>query len=103
MINKKHIMENRGNQETLTAAQMRVQDLRKRINRRDLEAEKIQYYTKYKNLTYAWIFVFPPYGWHRLWRKDTEFQYQEKVLLTMISLVYLVSLFLHLFTGMAFW
>lgn len=87
----------------ISIEQKKVRDLRKRINRRDLEAEKINYYTPYKNWTYAWIFLFPPYGWYRLWNKNTEFRRQEQLLLMMVSVVYVIALYLHLSTGMAFW
>ena len=50
----------------LTETQKNIIQIRKRMNRRSIEEEKFNGFTKKKMWTYLWIFLFTPYGIYRL-------------------------------------
>lgn len=49
--------------------------------------------TKPRLLTYVLLFALTPLGLYRLWRSDSEFSLGEKIVLTMISIIYLTTLY----------
>lgn len=53
-----------------------IQELRNKINQ--VDSNEIHPFTKYKIITYLWIFLFAPYALYRVWKKDTEFNRTEK-------------------------
>lgn len=72
----------------LTPTQRNIRMLRKRINRRSLEEKKIHPFARYKVLTYLWIFLFTPYGVFRLYRKNSGFGIEEKIVQSIAAIVY---------------
>lgn len=83
------------NNEPLTERQENIVKLRKRINRREMEEEKTPAFTKQRLISYVWLFAFTPYGLFRIWQKDSGFKQQEKIVYTMIGIVYLTALYLN--------
>lgn len=77
----------------LTQTQKEIIQRRKRINRRDLEEEKIKPFARYKVLTYLFIFLMPPYGLYRVHKKGSPFTYTEKWAQTIVAIVYVSALF----------
>ena len=76
----------------LTETQKNIIQIRKRMNRRSIEEEKFNGFTKKKMWTYLWIFLFTPYGVYRLFDKKNEFLYQQKVAWLIVSVVYVIYL-----------
>lgn len=76
----------------LTETQKSIIQIRKRMNRRSIEEEKFDGFTKAKTWTYLWIFLFTPYGVYRLFDKKNEFLYQQKVAWLIVSVVYVIYL-----------
>ncbi|MGR5686709.1 hypothetical protein [Thomasclavelia ramosa] len=76
----------------LTETQKNIIQIRKRMNRRSIEEEKLDGFTKEKMWTYLWIFLFTPYGVYRLFDKKNEFLYQQKVAWLIVSVVYVIYL-----------
>ena len=76
----------------LTETQKNIIQIRKRMNRRSIEEEKFDGFTKAKTWTYLWIFLFTPYGEYRLFDKKNEFLYQQKVAWLIVSVVYVIYL-----------
>ena len=74
----------------LTETQKNIIQIRKRMNRRSIEEEKFNGFTKKKMWTYLWIFLFTPYGIYRLFDKNNEFLYQQKVVWLIVGIVYIV-------------
>ena len=84
----------------LTDRQKNIAQIRKRMNRRSIEEEKFNGFTKAKLWTYLWIFLFPPYGIYRLFDQKNEFLYQQKtiwVIVAIVYIVYIVKQFIYLF------
>lgn len=77
----------------LTKTQNEILERRKRINRRSLEEEKVEPFTKYKIITYLFIFLFTPYGLYRLLCKNSPFKKGEKIVYTIIGIVYIISIY----------
>lgn len=67
-----------------------IKALRGRINQR--EADQIKVFTRYKVITYGTIFLLPPYGIYRLFRKDSPFTYSERLAQSMVLAVYVFVL-----------
>lgn len=80
----------------LTETQKNIIRIRKRMNRRAIEEEKFDGFTKAKMWTYLWIFLFTPYGVYRLFDKKNKFLYQQKVLWLIVAVVYVIYLIKHL-------
>lgn len=59
-----------------TKKKERIQELKNAINQED--STEIHPFTKYKIITYLWIFLFAPYALYRIWKKETEFNRTEK-------------------------
>lgn len=76
----------------LTETQKNIIQIRKRMNRRSIEEEKLDGFTKEKMWTYLWILLFTPYGVYRLFDKKNEFLYQQKVAWLIVSVVYVIYL-----------
>lgn len=76
----------------LTETQKNIIRIRKRMNRRAIEEEKFDGFTKAKMWTYLWIFLFTPYGVYRLFDKKNKFLYQQKVLWLIVAVVYVIYL-----------
>ena len=76
----------------LSKEQKSIVATRKRINRRELESEKVDPFSKYKTITYIFIFLFTPYGLYRIWNKDSTFKYGEKLVYTMIAIIYFITI-----------
>lgn len=76
----------------LTETQKNIIQIRKRMNRRSIEEEKFDGFTKEKTWTYLWIFLFTPYGVYRLFDKKNEFLYQQKIAWLIVSIVYVIYL-----------
>lgn len=76
----------------LTDTQKNIIQIRKRMNRRAIEEEKFNGFTKAKLWTYLWIFLFPPYGIYRLFDRKNEFLYQQKVVWVIVALVYVICI-----------
>lgn len=74
----------------LTDRQKNIAQIRKRMNRRAIEEEKFNGFTKDKLWTYLWIFLFPPYGIYRLFDQKNQFLYQQKVIWLIVAIVYVV-------------
>ena len=47
--------------------------------------------TKWRLVTYAWIVFFPPYGLYRIWSKESTFWRSEKVMWTLMIIVYMLQ------------
>ncbi len=76
----------------LTDTQKNIIQIRKRMNRRAIEEEKFNGFTKAKLWTYLWIFLFPPYGIYRLFDSKNKFLYQQKVVWVIVALVYVICI-----------
>ena len=74
----------------LTDRQKNIVQIRKRMNRRAIEEEKFNGFTKEKLWTYLWVFFFPPYGIYRLFDQKNQFLYQQKVIWLIVAIVYVV-------------
>lgn len=69
-----------------------IKELRKEINRLEIESEPVRPFAKQKVITYGWLFLFPPYGLYKLFNQNSPFRIQEKIVWTLISLVYMIKL-----------
>ena len=76
----------------LNDTQKNINRIRKRMNRLDMEQEKVKMFTKYKLWTYMWVFLFPPYGMYRVWKKNSTFTYSERMIQTITCVTYTVVL-----------
>ena len=76
----------------LTDVQKSILATRKRMNRRELEADRIEPFSKYKTITYIFLFLFPPYALYRIWKQDSPFRYGEKLFYSFVCVMYLVAL-----------
>lgn len=81
----------------LTDTQKNIVKIRKRMNRRDIEEEKFNGFAKPKLWTYLWIFLFTPYGLYRLFDKKNGFLKQQKVVWTIVAIVYVCCLLQSIF------
>ncbi|MFV0393401.1 MAG: hypothetical protein ACK5LC_03250 [Coprobacillaceae bacterium] len=81
----------------ITKRQMNIIQLRKKLNTPDPNA--VHVFTKYKIITYIFVIVFPPYALYRLWSKKTEFNKQEKMVQTVVSLIYMYLVIMNLIGG----
>lgn len=68
-----------------------IKKLRNQLNQKD--PNEIYPFTKYKMITYFWIFVFSPYALYRIWGKNTEFNRTEKAAQTFFICCYIGALF----------
>ena len=64
----------------LTETQKNIIQIRKRMNRRSIEEEKFNGFTKKKMWTYLWIFLFTPYGIYRLFDENNELSFLKDVI-----------------------
>ena len=55
-------------------------------------------FSKQRILTMILIFIFPPLGLSRLWKKETMFDRNEQIAWTIVTLVYVATLSLELLT-----
>ncbi|MFV0394875.1 MAG: hypothetical protein ACK5LC_10850 [Coprobacillaceae bacterium] len=74
----------------LTKRQRNIIRLKQELNTK--RKSDITPFTKYKILTYMFIFLCPPYAMYRVWKKKSTFVITEKVAQTMVCIVYVVSL-----------
>lgn len=81
----------------LNKRQLRIIQLRKKLNTPDPNAVSV--FTKYKIITYIFVIVFPPYALYRLWTKNSTFNTQEKIIQTMVSIVYMLFLIVNIVGG----
>ncbi len=85
--------KNKNEEVELSDVQKEILIRRKRINRRALEEEKVEPFSRYKIITYIFIFLFTPYGLYRLLKKDSPFKKGEKIVYSFVSVVYLMALY----------
>lgn len=76
----------------LTKTKQNILKIRKRMNRREIENEKFDNFSKEKIITYLFIFLFTPYGLYRLYDRKNGFLKQQKIIWTLVSLIYVVCL-----------
>jgi hypothetical protein len=75
----------------LTEMQKRNLALRKELNSY-VDPHAIRPFSPGKPLTYLMLFLLPPYGLYRLWKMDLGFTRSEKVVQTMISVLFVYFL-----------
>ena len=76
--------------EGLTERQIHIIQLREKLNAPDKDAVNV--FTKYKITTYIFNIVFPPYALYRIWCKKSEFNGREKMIQTLVCVVYVYCL-----------
>lgn len=74
----------------LTTRQKHIVELREKLNAPDPEA--IHVFTKYKLITYVFNIFFSPYALYRIWCKKSEFNSNEKMIQTMVCIIYVIIL-----------
>lgn len=67
-----------------------IRELRDELNKPN--PSDIHPFTKYKLLTYVFVFIFPPYGMYRVWKKDSCFVITEKVAQTLVEIAFIGTL-----------
>lgn len=67
-----------------------IRELRDELNKPD--PDSIHPFTKYKLLTYIFVFIFPPYGMYRVWKKNSGFVITEKVAQTLLEIAFIGTL-----------
>ena len=83
----------------LTDRQKHIVELRENLNKPDPEAVKV--FTKYKIITYIMNILFPPYALYRIWCQKSEFNGNEKMIQTMVCVIYIFVLITILTGGMS--
>lgn len=71
----------------ITKRQANILRLRKKLNTPDPNAVKP--FTKYKNITYLFVVLFPPYALYRIWCKNSTFKTQEKIVQSGVTVMFL--------------
>lgn len=74
---------------TYEKRRVRVKKLRDELNN---TTEDIKPFTKYKIITYIFVFIFPPYGMYRVWKKDSGFVITEKAAQTFVACTFISTL-----------
>lgn len=76
--------------EGLTERQIHIIKLREQLNKPDPDA--VHVFTKYKIITYIFNIVFPPYALYRIWCKKSEFNTNERIIQTLVCVIYVYCL-----------
>lgn len=82
----------------LTKRQRNIIRLRTKLNKSDPNAVKV--FTKYKIITYIFVLLFPPYALYRIWSKNSTFNSNEKMVQTMVSLLYMYFIIVNVIGGL---
>ena len=77
--------------EKLTDRQENIARLRAKLNQVDPDA--INPFTKYKIITYVFNIIFPPYSLYRIWKKQSPFKGNERIVQTSVCVIYMIVLF----------
>lgn len=77
--------------EKLTDRQENIARLRVKLNQADPDA--IKPFTKYKIITYIFNIIFPPYSLYRIWKNQSPFKTNERIVQTGVCLIYMIVLF----------
>lgn len=74
----------------LTETQQNIIRLRTKLNKPDPDA--IKPFTKYKIINYFLNIIFPPLALYRIWKQDSPFTRNEKIVQTGVCIIYMCVL-----------